>query len=72
AASGIHTTPVLALEAIPFGFKVALVDILRGEPIFKYGEIIGRASCPIQQGALVHVHNLEGLRGRGDLHPRSQ
>jgi altronate dehydratase small subunit len=56
-----------AAEAIPFGFKIALQDIPRGEIIRKYGETIGKASAPIVKGALVHIHNLEGTRARGDL-----
>ena len=54
-------------EQIPFGFKIALREIPRGEVIRKYGETIGRASAPIAPGALVHIHNLEGTRARGDL-----
>lgn len=35
--------------------------------VIKYGEIIGKASVEIRKGQHVHVHNLESLRGRGDL-----
>lgn len=56
-----------AAEPIPFGFKIALQDIARGEIIRKYGETIGKASLAIAKGTLVHVHNLEGTRARGDL-----
>lgn len=56
-----------AREAVPFGFKIALRSIASGEPVRKYGEAIGRASSPIEAGDLVHVHNLAGARGRGDL-----
>ncbi len=58
---------VTALDRIPFGFKVALEDVPLGGEVYKYGEVIGRASQPIKRGQLVHVHNLEGARGRGDL-----
>jgi len=58
---------VRATEAIPFGFKIALEDIGRGQTIRKYGEMIGKASVTIAKGALVHTHNLEGTRARGDL-----
>jgi altronate dehydratase small subunit len=58
---------LFATEAIPFGFKLALQDIPQGEIIRKYGETIGRASAAIAKGALVHIHNLEGTRARGDL-----
>lgn len=60
------------LEAIPFGFKIALQEIPKGGIIRKYGETIGRAGTNIARGALVHVHNLEGTRARGDLERRSE
>jgi len=56
-----------AKEDIHFGFKIALRDINQGERIYKFGEAIGIASVPIAKGEMVHVHNVEGLRGRGDL-----
>jgi altronate dehydratase small subunit len=54
------------IQLIAVGHKFALVDILKGEPIIKYGEIIGQATEDILTGQHVHVHNVEGLRGRGD------
>jgi len=65
--SGDRVDNVKALEAIPFGFKIAVMDIARGSHIIKYGESIGLASADIKKGSLVHIHNLEGTRGRGDL-----
>ncbi len=67
AQGGNETRLLQAVEKIPFGFKVATVDIRQGDPVIKYGEVIGRASNSIQKGALVHIHNIEGARGRGDL-----
>jgi altronate dehydratase small subunit len=64
---GDKITKINALDRIPFGFKVAIRDIGRGGPIIKYGESIGVASLDIKEGHLVHIHNLEGTRGRGDL-----
>ena len=32
----------------------------------KYGEVIGAATRDIRVGEHVHVHNVEGKRGRGD------
>jgi altronate dehydratase small subunit len=58
---------LIAQEAIPFGFKLALQEIPQGETILKYGETIGRATTTIVRGAMVHIHNLEGTRARGDL-----
>ena len=61
-----------SVEAIPFGFKIALQEIAAGATIVKYGEPIGKAGQPIAKGALVHVHNLEGTRARGDLARRAE
>lgn len=54
------------LEPIRFGHKFAVKAIEQGADIIKYGEVIGAASVFIPAGAHVHVHNLEGKRGRGD------
>jgi altronate dehydratase small subunit len=64
---GKESNPVKALEEITFGFKIAVADIVKGGSIIKYGEPIGLASRDIKKGELVHIHNLEGARGRGDL-----
>lgn len=52
---------------VPYGHKIALCDLKKGDRIMKYGECIGAASMDIKKGDYVHVHNLEALRGRGDL-----
>ncbi len=57
---------IIALDSIMFGHKLALTDIRKGESIIKYGEVIGVAVMDIKKGAHVHVHNIVGLRGRGD------
>jgi len=64
---GRETSTVSARESIPFGFKIAVADIAKGATIIKYGETIGIASRNIKEGEMVHIHNLEGGRGRGDL-----
>ncbi|ARP43013.1 MULTISPECIES: UxaA family hydrolase [Geobacillus] len=53
-------------QNIEFGHKFAIVSIKKGEDILKYGEVIGVASSDIAEGEHVHVHNVEGKRGRGD------
>jgi altronate dehydratase small subunit len=58
---------IVALAPIPAGHKIALRPIAEGELILKYGQTIGRAGVEIQAGEHVHVHNVEGTRGRGDL-----
>ncbi|MBE3102926.1 MAG: UxaA family hydrolase [Bacilli bacterium] len=57
---------IRVLKEIEFGHKFAIVPILKGETIVKYGDVIGRAIHEIEQGNHVHIHNIEGLRGRGD------
>jgi hypothetical protein len=52
---------------IPTGHKFATRPIAGGALIRKYGQVIGRATGPIAPGEHVHVHNVEGTRGRGDL-----
>ena len=70
AMLGSDVINVRATETIPFGFKISLTEIREGEIIRKYGEAIGRANSTIEKGALVHIHNLEGIRARGDLAER--
>lgn len=64
--AGDRTIDVFLTESIPFGHKFAVNDIARAEKIVKYGETIGLATEDIACGQHVHVHNVEGLRGRGD------
>jgi altronate dehydratase len=52
-------------EVIPAGHKVALRPVAMGEPVRRYGQVIGMASQDIVPGAHVHVHNL----GMGELTP---
>ncbi len=69
---GERVVSLEARERIPFGFKIALAEISRGAIVRKYGETIGTAGADIATGAMVHVHNLEGTRARGDLEGRRQ
>ena len=52
-------------EDIPYGHKVALVDIKKGNEVYKYGEKIAKATADIVKGSWVHVHNVESIRGLG-------
>lgn len=52
---------------VPYGHKIALKELKPGDKIMKYGECIGAADRVISKGEYVHVHNMEALRGRGDL-----
>lgn len=62
-----RSVPVRVRQSIPFGHKLALTDIPAGTDILKYGEVMGRATQEIPAGAHAHIHNIESLRGRGDL-----
>ncbi len=46
-------------EAIGLGHKVASTSIAAGDPIRKYGQVIGYATEPIASGEWVHTHNVE-------------
>ncbi|HXS90483.1 MAG TPA: SAF domain-containing protein, partial [Steroidobacteraceae bacterium] len=49
------------LDAIPRSHKFALRSVSAGEPVRKYGQVIGRATAQIARGAHVHTHNLATL-----------
>ncbi len=42
--------------------KFAVRDVESGEPVRKYGEVIGAATAPIAAGSHAHVHNIKSLR----------
>ena len=67
AGIGDGTRTLEVREPIPYGHKFAVRDLAAGEDVIKYGEVIGRTTHPIPCGAHAHVHNIESLRGRGDL-----
>ena len=53
-------------EPIAPGHKVAVRPIAIGEPVRKYGQVIGFAATPIGAGAWVHVHNVAAGRFERD------
>lgn len=46
-------------DVVGMGHKVALRAVAKGEPVRKYGQVIGFATRAIPAGSLVHVHNIE-------------
>lgn len=54
----VNGSTVKILKPVGMGHKVAIHSIKAGEPILKYGQVIGFASRNIQPGELVHVHNV--------------
>ncbi len=69
AAVGIgeQVITVSVKQDIAYGHKFALRAIAKGEAVLKYNCVIGRATCDITPGQHAHIHNMESLRGRGDL-----
>ena len=49
----------LTRQDIPSGHKLARAVLLKGQPVIRYGQVIGFASHDIQPGDWVHSHNLE-------------
>ena len=49
-------------EDIPLGHKVAPTDMLPGDHLLKYNEVIGTVMQPIRAGMHVHIHNLQSVR----------
>lgn len=64
---GSQRDSIISKQSIPFGHKIAIKNIQKFEPVIKYGEVIGSAISAIHPGEHVHVHNIEGIRGRGDI-----
>ncbi len=55
---------VTVIGDVPYGHKIAVRDIKKGELINKYGEEIGIATKDIKKGEYVHVHNLDSMCAR--------
>jgi len=49
---------VTAREEVPIWHKMAVLEIKKGEDIYKYGAVIGKAAEDIDAGDHVHVHNM--------------
>src|SRR4249919_2628019 len=48
---------VTAISRVPKGHKMATRAIAEGEPVLKFGQIIGFAKVPIRPGEHIHEHN---------------
>lgn len=72
AGKWIGEEGISALEKIKAGHKVAVKPISQGEPVRKYDQIIGKATCRISAGALVHTHDLCAWDFKRDYAPASR
>ncbi|MGH9640327.1 MAG: UxaA family hydrolase, partial [Bryobacteraceae bacterium] len=55
----LHDIALTVRAAIPAGHKLAIREIRAGDPVYRYGNLIGYASADIHAGEHVHTHNLE-------------
>jgi altronate hydrolase len=58
AGSALPEEGVEARALVPAGHKIATQAIAAGEPVRKYGQILGFATSDIRPGDHVHTHNL--------------
>ena len=58
---GGKTRNIKVKQKIPFGHKFAISRIPKGDKVIKYGEVIGIATQPIEEGEHVHVQNVESV-----------
>lgn len=61
---GAETVRVVVDTLIPFGHKIAIAPMAAGDPVVKYGEVIGFATAAIRPGQHVHVHNVRSDRAK--------
>jgi hypothetical protein len=52
-----ETAIITVTQTIERGHKAALVPMVAGDAVVKYGTVIGRASRVIAEGDWVHLHN---------------
>jgi len=64
SSDGETVQRVMAKNSIQLAHKLAIANIEKDADVIKYGEVIGRATQPIKEGAHVHVHNVESRRVR--------
>ncbi|WP_422419587.1 UxaA family hydrolase [Pseudomonas sp. GZD-222] len=59
AGLSLDAEAITVRQAIPSGHKIATQRVEQGQPLRRYGQIIGFASQAIDAGDHVHVHNVE-------------
>jgi altronate hydrolase len=56
--AGQSVQDITLLSDIPAGHKIAIREISLGQPVYRYGNLIGFATAAIHPGQHVHTHNL--------------
>ncbi len=59
---GEQPLSIVAQERIPYGHKIALQPLRRGDAVVKYGAPIASATTDIEQGMHIHLHNVRSRR----------
>ena len=59
-----QTRSIQALEDIALCHKLALHPLAAGQPVRKYGEVIGFTLQAVAAGEHVHIHNLKSSRAQ--------
>jgi altronate hydrolase len=54
----VDGVPLVALDSIPAGHKLAVRPIAAGGEVVRYGQVMGRARMLIDPGRHVHTHNV--------------
>ena len=62
----VENQRITVRQNIPIYHKMAIQNVDKGQPVMKYGQVIGLATDRIDQGEHVHVHNVDSTRCRGD------
>ena len=57
ASDRVESEDLACNGPVPRGHKIATADIKQAEPVRKYSQVIGFASCDIRRGDHVHTHN---------------
>lgn len=57
-SKGYKYNDITLLDDVPFGHKVLLCDVKKGDNIVKYGYPIGQISYNCKKGSYIHQHNL--------------
>jgi altronate hydrolase len=60
-----RSAPLLLAQDVPQAHKVAVAAMRAGDPVVKYGQVIGIATAAIAAGEHVHVHNVQSARVTG-------
>jgi altronate hydrolase len=58
---GVVVNGVTAIDRIPRGHKMSLTGLAEGEPVIKFGQIIGFTTKAVLPGSWLHEHNV-GMR----------